>query len=86
MYEDNQSAISITKNMAKASILPSSITSFVNKSVMVLLKLFIVQQKKWWLIYVYTKGLIHKQFCKLRSMAGVTQLPEQYMLKSEEEC
>ena len=81
IYEDNQSAISMTKN-----------PQFHGKAKHIAIKYhFIREQVSNGIIQlqycptremtadIFTKGLSCERFCKLRNMAGVIQLPEHYV-------
>ena len=78
IYEDNQSAISMTKNQ-----------QFHGKGKHIAIKYHFIQDQvsngtikivycptKEMVADMFTKGLSREQFCKLRSMAGVSELPD----------
>ena len=81
IYEDNQSAIAMTKN-----------PQFHGKAKHIAIKYHFIREQvndetiqiqycptREMVADIFTKGLNREQFCKLRDMAGVTQLPEHYV-------
>ena len=81
IYEDNQSAISMTKN-----------PQYHGKAKHIAIKYHFIREQvsngtvnlqycptEEMVADMFTKGLSRERFCKLRDMAGVTQLPDKYV-------
>ena len=81
IYEDNQSAISMTKNpkfhgRAKHIAIKYHYIREQVSSGTIKLKYCPTDQM---LADIFTKGLNREQFCKLRSQAGIIELPTHYI-------